>query len=53
MLRRLTDFSEREIEKETGLHRTTIRLFRHGSPVTRRTHEKIAHFLAMYMNNGT
>ena len=52
-LRQLPAFSEREIEKETGLHRTTIRRFRHGGAVTRKTYEKIVHFLAVHMKNST
>jgi hypothetical protein len=45
MLRLLADFSEREIALETGLHRKTIRLFRHGETVTRRTYDRIMTFL--------
>jgi hypothetical protein len=44
-LRRLTDFSEREIWDATRVHRKTIRLFRHGATVTRRTYRKIMDFL--------
>ena len=44
-LRQLAQFSEREISRGTGLHRKTIRLFRHGGTVTRRTYQKIIDFL--------
>jgi hypothetical protein len=45
MLRQLARFSEREIARETGLHRKSIRLFRHGGTVTRRTSQKVIDFL--------
>jgi hypothetical protein len=44
-LRQLTGFSEREIANGTELYRKTIRLFRHGRTVTRRTYQKIMNFL--------
>jgi len=44
-LRQLAELSEREIARGTGLHRKSIRLFRHGGTVTRRTHQKIVDFL--------
>jgi DNA polymerase type B, organellar and viral len=44
-LRQLVGLSERAIEDGTGLHRKTIRVFRHGGTVTRRTYEKIVNFL--------
>jgi hypothetical protein len=45
MLRLLAQFSEREIENGTGVHRSRIRLLRHGGTVTRKTYEKIQSFL--------
>jgi len=44
-LRQLAGFSERKIARGTGLHRKTIRLFRHGGTVTRRTYQRITKFL--------
>ena len=44
-LRLLKHFSEREIEKATGLHRSKIRLLRHGGTLTQRTYEKLQSFL--------
>ena len=44
-LRLLKQFSEREIEKETRLHRSRVRLLRHGGAVTPRTYQKIKSFL--------
>lgn len=44
-LRLLKLFSEREIEAGTGLHRSRVRLLRHGGTVTRKTYEKIQSFL--------
>ena len=44
-LRQLTNFSEREIARDTGLNRKPIRLFRNGGTVTRRTFQKIVTFL--------
>jgi len=44
-LRLLAQFSEREIEAGTGVHRSRIRLLRHGGTVTRKTYEKIQSFL--------
>jgi hypothetical protein len=44
-LRQLVGLSEREIGDGTGLHRKTIRVFRHGGTVTRRTYLKIMSFL--------
>jgi len=37
----LEQFSERETEDGTGLHRSRIRLLRHGGSVIRKTYEKI------------
>src|SRR5215472_10032549 len=37
----LRQYSEREIEAGTGVHRSRIRLLRHGGTVTRKTYEKI------------
>jgi hypothetical protein len=44
-LRQLVGFSEREIEEGTGVHRSRIRLLRHGGTVTQRTYKKIMPFL--------
>jgi hypothetical protein len=44
-LRQLASFSERQIEKATGVHRDTIRLIRHGKGVKRSTYEKVIGFL--------
>jgi len=44
-LRQLASFSERQIEKGTGVHRDTIRLIRHGKGVKRSTYEKVINFL--------
>ncbi len=43
-LRQLATLSEREISDATGVHRTTIRLFRHGGTVTPRTYQRIMNF---------
>jgi len=45
ILTSLAGFSERQIEKRTGVHRNTIRLIRHGKGVKRSTYEKVIHFL--------
>jgi hypothetical protein len=45
MLRQLAQFSEREIAKGTGVHRSRIRLLRHGGAVTRSTYQKLVWFL--------
>ena len=45
MLRRLRDFSEREIADATGVHRSRVRLLRHGGSVTQRTYVRIMDFL--------
>jgi hypothetical protein len=44
-LRQLASFSERQIEKGTGVHRDTIRQIRHGKGVKRSTYEKVIRFL--------
>jgi hypothetical protein len=44
-LRLLASFSERQIGKETGVHRDTIRLIRHGEGVKRSAYEKVINFL--------
>jgi hypothetical protein len=44
-LRQLASFSERQIEKGTGVHRDTIRLIRHGKGVKRSTYAKLVNFL--------
>jgi hypothetical protein len=44
MRRWLTNFSERQIKKATGLKRRTIRLIRHGEFVKQSTFQKIANF---------
>ncbi|PYU67360.1 MAG: hypothetical protein DMG49_19060 [Acidobacteria bacterium] len=44
-LRQLAIFSERQIRKETGVRRDTIRLIRHGNVVKRSTYQKMINFL--------
>jgi hypothetical protein len=44
-LRKLEDFTERQIANETGLHRKPMRLFKHGKTVTPRTYQRIITFL--------
>lgn len=44
-LRALSDFSEREINKETGLSRRIIRRIRHQGPVKFSTMQRITDFL--------
>jgi hypothetical protein len=44
-LRQLAGFSERQIRKETGVSRDTIRLMRHCKGVKRSTYEKVINFL--------
>jgi hypothetical protein len=44
-LRQLARFSERQIRKQTGLRRDTIRLIRHGKGVKRSTYERVIDFL--------
>jgi len=48
MLNRMAHFSERDIQKGTGVRRDTIRLLRHGKGVKRSTYQKVINFL-----NGT
>ena len=45
MIRRLSNFSEREIRDGTGIRRDTIRSFRHGAIVTRKMYHRISQFL--------
>jgi hypothetical protein len=45
MLRKLSNFSEREIEKETGIWRNNIRSLRHGKHVTGKVYRRIVEFL--------
>jgi hypothetical protein len=45
MLRRLEDFSEREIADGAGVHRSRVRLLRHGGTMTHRTYQQIMNFL--------
>jgi len=45
-LRLLKQFSERDIEVGTGVHRSRIRLLRHDGTVARKTYEKKSEFLA-------
>jgi len=45
MLRKLSNFSERQIRKGTGIRRDTIRAFRHGEHVTNKIYRKIFEFL--------
>lgn len=42
------DFSEREVEAGTGVHRSRIRMLRHGGTVTQRTYQQIESFLRTY-----
>src|SRR5947208_6325208 len=44
-LRKLSKFSEREIRERTGIRRDTIRSFRHGGIVTRKTYHRFSRFL--------
>ena len=44
MVRWLSNFSERQIKRATGLKRRTIRLIRHGQFVKRSTYQKIEDF---------
>jgi hypothetical protein len=45
MLRKLSNFSEREIREGTGIRRDTIRSFRHGGIVTRKMYHRFSQFL--------
>ncbi len=45
LLRLLEDFSEREIADGAGVHRSRVRLLRHGGTVTPRISQKIMSFL--------
>jgi hypothetical protein len=44
-LRKIGNFSEREIREETGIRRDTIRYFRHGGAVTRKMYDRFSEFL--------
>ena len=45
MLRKLSNFSEREIREGTGIRRDTIRAFRHGGIATRKMYHRFSQFL--------
>jgi len=49
----LKQLSEREIEAGTGVHRSRVRLLRHGRTVTRRRYRKIEEFLRVHANPST
>ena len=50
MLRKLSNFSEREIREGTGIRRDTIRAFRHGVPSTIKMYNRFSQFLKKQEN---